>query len=131
MATSSSARSAGSGRADAMSTDFDAIVVGSGITGGWAAKELTERGLKVLVLERGKPLEHGEGYTTEHMPAWNLPNRNLTDRQLYARDYFVQRNARAFNATTQHFWNNDRENPYVQLPDKPYYWLRANVVGGR
>ncbi len=53
--------------------DFDAIVVGSGISGGWAAKELTEKGLKVLMLERGKPLEHGSGYVTEHAPDWKLP----------------------------------------------------------
>jgi choline dehydrogenase-like flavoprotein len=57
------------------STQFDAIVVGSGITGGWAAKELTERGLKVLMLERGKPLEHRSGYVTEHQPPWNIPLR--------------------------------------------------------
>jgi len=113
------------------STQFDAIVVGSGITGGWAAKELTERGLKVLLLERGKPVEHGGGYVTEHVPPWNLPNRNLANRPLYERDYFIQRNARAFNSTTLHFWNNDRQNPYVQAPDKPYHWLRADVVGGR
>ena len=53
--------------------DFDAIVVGSGITGGWAAKELTEKGLKVLVLERGRELRHGADYTGEHAPDWKLP----------------------------------------------------------
>ena len=53
--------------------DFDAIVVGSGITGGWAAKELTEKGLKVLLLERGRDLEHGSGYLGEHAPSWKLP----------------------------------------------------------
>ena len=113
------------------STDFDAIVVGSGITGGWAAKELTEKGLKVLMLERGKPVEHGKDYITEHMPSWQMPNRNLPDRQLYAADYDVQRHARGFDSTTLRYWNNDRNNPYVQPPDKPYNWFRADVVGGK
>jgi len=111
-------------------TEFDAVVVGSGITGGWAAKELTEHGLKVLVLERGKPLTHG-GYPTEHVPPWEMPGRNLPQRALYANDYFVQRNARGFDFTTLHFWNNDRENPYVQVPGKPFNWFRTDVVGGR
>ena len=113
------------------SYDFDAIVVGSGITGGWAAKELTQKGLRVLVLERGKPLEHSRDYTTEHMPSWQMPNRNLANRQLYATDYSVQRHARSFDYTTLRYWNNDRENPYVQTPEKPYHWLRADVVGGK
>lgn len=112
-------------------TDFDAVVVGSGITGGWAAKVLCEQGLKVLMLERGRDVKHREDYPTEHLPTWKMPDRNLPDRALYERDYAVQRKARGFDFTTQHFWNNDRENPYVQAPDKPYNWFRANVVGGR
>src|SRR5271156_5352962 len=135
-ATSISTRWDASGPTDELdimttSTDFDAIVVGSGITGGWAAKELTEKGLKVLMLERGKPVEHGKDYTTEHMPSWQMPNRNLPDRQLYAADYDVQRHARGFDFTTLRYWNNDRNNPYVQPPDKPYNWFRADVVGGK
>ena len=62
-------------------TQFDAIVVGSGISGGWAAKELTERGLKVLVLERGKPIEHGTDYHGEHAPIWKLPYHGMPDRE--------------------------------------------------
>jgi choline dehydrogenase-like flavoprotein len=111
--------------------DFDAIVVGSGITGGWAAKELTERGLKVLMLERGAPVEHRKDYVTEHMPFWRMPNRALPDRSLYASDYAVQQHARGFDYTTLKFWNNDRENPYVQAAARPYNWFRANVVGGK
>src|SRR6266478_1015055 len=140
-ATSPSRRSDASGHPDLTaneethfmtgSDEFDAIVVGSGITGGWAAKELTQKGLKVLMLERGKSVEHGKDYTTEHMPTWRIPNRNLPDRRLYASDYYVQRHARGFDYTTLHFWNNDRLNPYVQVPGKPYNWFRANVVGGR
>jgi choline dehydrogenase-like flavoprotein len=118
---------------DCMTTgyDFDAIVVGSGVTGGWAAKELTEKGLKVLMLERGKQVVHRKDYVTEHLPAWKMPQRNLPDRALYASDYPVQRHARGFDSTTLRFWNNDRENPYVQEPGKPYNWFRANVVGGK
>lgn len=115
----------------AASYDFDAIVVGSGVTGGWAAKELTAQGLKVLMLERGKPVVHGKDYVTEHMPAWKMPLRDLPDRALYASDYPVQRHARGFDSTTLRFWNNDRENPYVQEPGRPYNWFRANVVGGK
>jgi choline dehydrogenase-like flavoprotein len=111
--------------------DFDAIVVGSGITGGWAAKELTEQGLKVLVLERGKPHEHRTSYVTEHIPPWTIADRNLPDRALYERDYYVQRNARNFDRTTIHYWNNDRTNPYVQPEGKPFNWFRANIVGGK
>ncbi|HSB95488.1 MAG TPA: GMC family oxidoreductase [Spongiibacteraceae bacterium] len=113
------------------SFDFDAIVVGSGVTGGWAAKELTEKGLKVLILERGKPLEHGKDYVTEHMEPWKIPFGGKPNRELYARDYPIQSNCYAFDETTRHFWNNDRENPYVFDKEKPFYWLRADVVGGK
>ena len=112
-------------------TTFDAIVVGSGITGGWAAKELTERGLKVLMLERGKPLEHRSGYVTEHRSWWDMPQRNLPDRKLQETEYPIQSQARGFDSNSLHFWTNDRENPYVQAPGKPYNWLRTDVVGGR
>ena len=113
------------------SQQFDAIVVGSGITGCWAAKELTEKGLKVLVLERGKQVEHRAGYVTEHMPAWQMPDRGLFEREEYDRDYAIQSRARGFGYATRHFWINDRENPYVQPPGMPFNWLRADVVGGR
>lgn len=111
--------------------DFDAIVVGSGITGGWAAKELTEKGLKVLVLERGRELRHGVGYVTEHVPPWKFPHHGKAPRGLYERDYPVQSRSRAFNEATRHYWNNDRENPYARDEKKPFNWMRADVVGGR
>lgn len=111
--------------------DFDAIVVGSGVSGGWAAKELTERGLKTLVLERGRPLVHGTGYVGEHLPSWELPYRGLPQRELNARDYPVQSTSYAFDERTRHFWNNDRENPYVHGPGERFDWMRAGVVGGR
>ncbi len=109
----------------------DAVVVGSGISGGWAAKELAERGLQVLLLERGKPLEHGAGYVGEHQAPWQIKDRGLRQRDLYAEQYEVQSTSYAFNETTRHFWNNDQENPYDYDPDKPFHWLRADVVGGR
>ncbi len=72
-------------------TEFDAIVVGSGITGGWAAKELCEKGLKVLLLERGRDLVHGLGYTGEHATPWKLPYQGKAPRELYKDEYSVQR----------------------------------------
>jgi len=113
------------------SYDFDAIVVGSGISGGWAAKELTEKGLNTLVLERGRPLEHGAGYTGEHQPRWKMPVRGLPLRELYRKQYQIQRTSYAFDEATRHFWNNDADNPYDYDPEAPFEWLRADVVGGR
>jgi choline dehydrogenase-like flavoprotein len=112
--------------------DFDAIVVGSGITGGYAAKELTEKGLKVLVLERGKPLEAGSGYLGEHAPSWKLPYQGKKPRELYAEEYPVQSKVfHSFNEASRQFWNNDKENPYAMDEGKPFLWARADVVGGR
>ena len=109
---------------------FDAIVVGTGITGGWAAKELTERGLMVLMLDRGKMVEHGRDYHTEHMPPWQIPFRGKPLRDLYQQDYFVQSQNYAFDETTRHFFNKDSQNPYVYDP-KEFLWFRADVVGGK
>lgn len=112
--------------------DFDAIVIGSGISGGWAAKELCERGLKVLVLDRGKPLKHSVDYLGEHAPDWKLPYQGKNPRELYAEEYPIQsRVAHSFSEANRHFWNNDRENPYVYDENKPFMWARADVVGGR
>ena len=109
--------------------DFDAIVVGSGITGGWAAKELTEKGLKVLVLERGRELRHGADYTGEHAPDWKLPFQGKPPRELYADEYPVQSTSYAFGEATRHFFVNDKQNPYQT--EKPFNWIRTDVVGGR
>ncbi len=111
--------------------DFDAIVVGSGISGGWAAKELTEKGLKVLVLERGAPIRHGLDYKGEHMPPWKIPYAGKPLRELYKEEYPIQSKVYAFNETTRHFFNNDKNNPYVYNPSKPFNWKRADVLGGR
>ena len=109
---------------------FDAIVIGSGITGGWAAKELTEAGLTVLMLDRGRMVEHGRDYVGEHKPPWQVPFRGKPLRDLYEDEYFVQRQNYAFNETTRHFYNNDRDNPYVYDPEQ-FIWFRADVVGGK
>jgi choline dehydrogenase-like flavoprotein len=114
-----------------MSGDFDAIVVGSGITGGWAAKELTERGLKVLLLERGRMIEHQIDYKTEITAPWELPFRGYGDPREFASDYPVQRTERAVNEWTKHHFVNDRENPYSTPEDKPFHWIRAYQLGGR
>jgi choline dehydrogenase-like flavoprotein len=111
--------------------DFDAIVIGSGITGGWAAKELCERGLKVLVLERGRDMPAGTGYLGEHAPSWKLPFSGKPERELWARDYPVQSKVYAFSSASIQFWNNDRENPYAVDEGTPFEWYRGNIVGGR
>ena len=109
---------------------FDAIVIGSGITGGWAAKELTEKGLTVLMLERGRMVEHGRDYIWEHKPSWQLPFHGKPLRELYKRDYFVQSRFFTFDETSRPFYNNDRLNPYIHDP-QAFNWIRADVVGGR
>jgi len=114
-----------------MNSDFDVIVVGSGVTGGWAAKEFTEKGFKVLVLERGKPLKHGQDYVTEHTAPWEIPFGGRPLRELYQREYPVQSTSYAFDETTRHFFMNDLEQPYAEAPDAPFTWIRANVVGGK
>jgi choline dehydrogenase-like flavoprotein len=113
------------------STDFDAIVIGSGITGGWAAKELTEKGLRVLILERGRAIEHGTSYVTEHEPPWQIPMRGLPLRDLYAAEYPVQSQLEPFGETTRHFYVNDAQNPYDYDPARPWLWIRTDVLGGR
>ena len=110
---------------------YDAIVVGSGITGGWAAKELTERGLETLVVERGRHLEHSASYTTEHLPPYSFRYRLLGDRRRYRRDYPMQSRSPWMDDATEQFWVNDRDNPYTTPADKPFDWFRGHHLGGR
>ncbi|MBT1704406.1 GMC oxidoreductase [Chryseosolibacter indicus] len=106
---------------------YDAIVVGSGISGGWAAKELCESGLKVLMLERGKPVNHPQ-YPTATNDPWDFPHRNrLTEEE--KRISFVQNRHWTFQSENKHFFINDLENPYTEI--KRFDWIRADVVGGR
>jgi choline dehydrogenase-like flavoprotein len=109
---------------------FDAIVIGSGMSGGIAAKELCERGLKVLLLERGKDVDPGKDYNDMVMP-WEYKNNNQVPEDEVARDYAVQSQCYAFNETTKHFWVKDSEHPYSTPEDKPFTWIRGYHVGGR
>jgi choline dehydrogenase-like flavoprotein len=110
---------------------FDAIVVGSGITGGWAAKELTERGLRTLMVERGRPVEHRSDYIGEGVDPWKMPHRGLVDNALAEDQYPVQRRCYAFDDYTKHFFNNDRDMPYSTPEDRPFSWIRGNQLGGK
>ena len=106
---------------------FDAIVVGSGISGGWAAKELCEKGLKVLMLERGKPVEH-PNYPTAMKNPWEIDfGGRLTEED--KRKSFVQARHYSFRGDNKHFYINDLENPYHET--KRFDWIRGDVVGGR
>lgn len=107
---------------------YDAIVVGSGISGGWAAKEFCEKGFKTLVLERGRMVKHGD-YPTANLEDWELPNRNrMTPEQM--KDYQIQsRTGYTMTPATQAWWPKDTENPYSET--KPFDWIRAYHVGGR
>ncbi len=109
---------------------FDAIVIGSGMSGGIAAKELSERGLKVLVLERGKSIDPAKDYMDHQMP-WEFPNNMQVPQDEVARDYPVQSECYAFNAATKKFWAKDSEQPYSTPEDKPFTWIRGDHLGGR
>ncbi len=110
---------------------YDAIVVGSGISGGWAAKELTEKGLETLVLERGRNVEHGKDYTTEHMPPWEAKFRGQGNRKLMEKEYPMQLRADVVNEYNRHFFVNDKEYPYQTDDEDPFLWVRGYQVGGR
>lgn len=114
-----------------MSMDFDAIVVGSGITGGWAAKELTQKGLKVLMIERGRMIEHGTDYVTETKAPWEMEFRGEGDAKLYAEEYAVQRLNRHFTEFTQNHFVNDKDNPYAVAEGTRFNWWRSYQMGGR
>jgi choline dehydrogenase-like flavoprotein len=118
------------GKAKAERT-YDAIVIGSGITGGWAAKELSEKGLKVLVLERGPMVKHIEDYPTAQTAPWEVkyPRGKLPDADLKAHYPVQNRTGYALTEYTQHFFVRDDENPYTE--QKPFDWIRGYHVGGR
>ena len=110
--------------------EYDAIVVGSGMTGGWAAKELTELGLRTLVLDAGRPIVPNKDYR-EHTPPWEMPFRGLGDRQTVARRQAVQRNSVTFDEMSHQFWVDDVDNPYSTPANKAFHWFRARQVGGK
>ncbi len=110
---------------------FDAIVVGSGITGGWAAKELTERGLRVLMIERGPDVVHGTDYVTEHKSPWEFPFRGTGNPRATAEHRPIQSIAPGVNEGTEHFFVKDSEHPYTQEEGTDFAWIRGYQMGGR
>ncbi|MBG9375377.1 GMC family oxidoreductase [Panacibacter sp. DH6] len=114
-------------RAIAQNT-YDAIVVGSGISGGWAAKELCEKGLKTLVLERGRNVEHIKDYTDTTKDPWELVHHGSNDNT-DKENSPIQSKCYAYNEVSGKFFVNDKEHPYNQV--KPFDWIRGYHVGGR
>ena len=107
---------------------FDAIVIGSGISGSWAAKELCEKGLKTLVLERGRDVKHIGDYPTAFSNPWDFPHRLHKTQKMRTENPIVTR-CYAFDEATEHFFVKDIEQPYIQ--EKPFDWIRGYQVGGK
>ncbi|WP_373520919.1 GMC oxidoreductase [Aquiflexum sp.] len=108
--------------------EFDAIVIGSGISGGWAAKELCEKGLKTLVLERGRNVDQKKDYPTMTAATWDMPHRNKMPLSDKLENPVVNR-CYAYAEDTAHFFVKDTDHPYVQ--EKPFDWVRGYQVGGK
>ncbi len=107
---------------------YDAIVVGSGISGGWAAKELTEKGLKTLLLDRGRNIEHIKDYVNANKHQWEFPHRGLRTQQMIE-EYPVLKRDYPLNETNLDYWVKDKESPYTEI--KRFDWFRGYHVGGR
>ncbi len=107
---------------------YDAIVIGSGISGGWAAKELTEKGLKTLLIDRGRDIKHIVDYPTTLLNPWELPHGGQVPLEL-KKEYKTASKNYIFSEATSLFLTKDEEQPYIQ--DRPYDWIRAYQVGGR
>ncbi|WP_346237849.1 GMC oxidoreductase [Niabella insulamsoli] len=107
---------------------YDAIVIGSGISGGWAAKELTEKGLKTIMLERGRDIKHVEGYTNANKNPWDFPHRGGRTQEMIA-DYPVLKRDYPLNETNLDYWVNEKDCPYTET--KRFDWYRGYHVGGR
>lgn len=107
---------------------FDAIVIGSGMSGGWAAKELTGKGLKTLMLERGRDVKHLKDYPTTNMYPWEFEHRGEVPMDIQEANPVVNR-CYAFHEDAMHFFVKDTEHPYVQ--EKPFDWIRGYQVGGK
>ena len=107
--------------------DFDAIVIGSGPTGGWAAKELTEKGLKTLILDRGQMVEHAIDHPYEGTPSFEMPYRGKWPPGLQDK-YFQQWPASPHNYA---YWNDDSRFPYIDDPERPFKWARSGIFGGK
>jgi len=109
-------------------TTYDAIVVGSGISGGWAAKELCEKGLKVLLLERGGPYDHVKDYKTANKDPWEIPHRGKTTIE-QKKTYPAIHRGWAASEVVMDGWANEQDNPYTEI--KPFTWWRSYRMGGR
>lgn len=107
---------------------YDAIVIGSGISGGWAAKELCEKGLKTLVLERGRDVVHLKDYPTATKMPWEFPHRKDKTLSMIKENPLLDK-CYAYDETTEHFFVKDKDHPYIQ--EKPYDWIRGYQVGGK
>ncbi|WP_153796306.1 GMC oxidoreductase [Foetidibacter luteolus] len=112
----------------AAQNSYDAIVIGSGISGGWAAKELCEKGLKTLVLERGRDVVHLKDYPTATKNPWDFPHR-FEFPEAFKKENPIVGRCYAFDEATQHFFVKDKEQPYIQ--EKPFDWIRGYQVGGK
>jgi choline dehydrogenase-like flavoprotein len=110
-----------------MIQNFDAIVIGSGISGGWAAKELCENGLKTLVLERGRMVKHLEDYPTMHLDPWEMKNGGSVSQEDLKK--YNKQKRWGVNEGNRHFYNNDSIYDYDE--DKTFDWIRGTQVGGR
>ena len=109
---------------------YDAIVIGSGISGGWAAKELTEKGLKVAVMERGREIKHVEGYETANKDPWDFAHRGRPDN-MAAEEYWAgMRTGYTANEEHRYLFENDKQNPYLEKRGG-FDWLRAYHTGGK
>ena len=109
-------------------SNYDAIVIGTGVSGGWAAKELTEKGLKTLVLERGRMVKHIEDYTTMNMDEWDFPAGDVKTAEIRKRQP-VQTRTGQVKEHSKHFFVDDLDHPYNEI--RPFNWLRGYHVGGR
>jgi choline dehydrogenase-like flavoprotein len=107
---------------------YDAIVIGSGISGGWAAKELCEKGLKTLVLERGRNVVHNKDYPTATLNPWDFPHRGSMPHKFIKENPLITE-AAGFDESSSHFFIKDNDHPYVQ--EKPFEWIRGYQVGGK
>ena len=117
---------------DKSPTSYDAIVVGTGISGGWAAKELTEKGLKTLVLDRGRNIIHGAGYETANLDPWDMELNGKAQQAVIDKDYPKQnRTGYTTRPEHRHYFVKDSEHPYEESPDTRFDWIRGYQVGGR
>jgi choline dehydrogenase-like flavoprotein len=107
---------------------YDAIVIGSGISGGWAAKELTEKGLKTIMLERGRNIEHVKDYASATKNPWEFPHRGGRTQEMIE-NYPVLKRDYALNEKNLDFWANEKDSPYTEV--KRFDWYRGYQVGGR